>query len=181
MVPVQLLVLVGSNRAGSFNAHLADLAVAELPGDVEVRRFDLDTLPFYAEHFDTDALPDVVAAFRRAVEEADAILLATPVYNGAMSAQAKNAIDTASRPRASAPIHGKPVAVLTAAYHRGAGTQLLADAARVLTIAGAVPVDGGVVVAPHVEAFDEDGSFKDESVAIELADFIRALATPANV
>jgi len=179
---VKLLVLVGSNRADSFNSRLADLAVAELHQDVEVSRFDINTLPFYSEHFDSDGeLPEVVAAYRAEVAEADAILLATPVYNGGMSSQSKNAIDTASRPRENAPIHGKPVAVISAVYNPAAGPRLLADAAFSLTIAGARPLDGGVVVAPHFESFDEDGSLKDEAVAIELADFVRALAAPANV
>ncbi len=179
---MKLLVLVGSNRADSFNSHLADLAVAELPQDVEVNRFDIHTLPFYSQDLDeAGELGAAVSAFRAAVAGADAILVATPIYNGGMSSQTKNAIDTASRPRESAPIHGKPVAVISAAYNPAAGARLLSDAAFHLTIAGARPVDGGVVVAPHFEAFDEDGSIKDESVAIELAEFVRALGTPANV
>ncbi len=179
---MKLLVLVGSNRAGSFNARLADLAVAELPADVAATRFDLDTLPFYSEHFDADGeIPAPVAAFRAEVAEADAILIASPSYNGTMSAQVKNAIDTASRPREHAPISGTPVAVVSAAYHRGAGESVIRAIHAAATIAGATPIDGGAVVAPHFEAFEEDGSLKDESVAIELADFVRALASPANV
>jgi NAD(P)H-dependent FMN reductase len=179
---VKLLVLVGSNRADSFNSHLADLAVAELPQDVEVSRFDVNTLPFYSEHFDADGeVPAPVAAFRAEVAEADAILIASPSYNGTMSAQVKNAIDTASRPREHAPIHGKPVAVVTAAYHRGAGESVIGAIHAATTIAGATPIVGGTIVAPHFEAFDEDGSLKDEAVAIELAEFMRALAVPANV
>jgi NAD(P)H-dependent FMN reductase len=98
-----------------------------------------------------------------------------------MSAQVKNAIDTASRPREHAPIHGKPVAVVTAAYHRGAGESVIGAIHAATTIAGATPIVGGTIVAPHFEAFDEDGSLKDEAVAIELAEFMRALAVPANV
>lgn len=55
---MNLLVLVGSTRPGSFNAQLAELAVADLPAGVTVTRFDrLHQLPFYEEHTPTPPSP----------------------------------------------------------------------------------------------------------------------------
>ena len=44
---MNVLTLVGSGRRGSFNARLADAAVAALPAGTVETRFDLTALPFY--------------------------------------------------------------------------------------------------------------------------------------
>ena len=52
---MNVLVLVGSRRAGSTNARLADVAVGALPVDTTVTRWKrLTELPFYSEDLDTD-------------------------------------------------------------------------------------------------------------------------------
>ena len=51
---MKLLVLVGSTHAGGYNDRLAEIAVRELPAEVEVSRFDLSTLPFYDEVADAE-------------------------------------------------------------------------------------------------------------------------------
>ena len=96
---MNVLVLIGSTRGASYNARVAEAAVASLPAEVSVTRFDLTALPFYDSEADAAGeLGEQVAEFRRRVQAADAILIATPVYNGSMAASVKNAIDIASRP-----------------------------------------------------------------------------------
>lgn len=175
---MNLLVLVGSNRAGSFTRRLADLAVANVPADVTVSEFDLDTLPFYSE--DRDAAGELgqsVADFRAAVAAADAIVVASPAYNGAMSAQLKNAIDTASRPRGEASIAGKPVAVLAAVYTPGADQRVIDQLNLSLKIAGAHPLEQAFGVTEHFQAFDESG-LVDKEHERELHELIASLFSP---
>jgi chromate reductase, NAD(P)H dehydrogenase (quinone) len=101
-----------------------------------------------------------VGALRQQVAAADAVLFISPCHNGSMSAALKNAIDWLSRPRGTAPLLGKPAAVLVAGYQVGgaeahldhvlekAGARVV-TAARVVSIrslAGRVP---GKVPAVH--------------------------------
>ena len=113
---MNVLVLVGSLRAGSTNRQLADAAIGHLPTGVEGTVFArLAELPHYSEDLDhDDELPQVARDLREAVADADAVLLVTPEYNGSLSSAVKNAVDWVSRPRGAAAIAGKPAAVIAA-------------------------------------------------------------------
>lgn len=173
---MNLLVLVGSTRPGSFNAQLADLAVADLPADVTVTRFDrLRELPFYEEHIDAAGeFPAIVDEFRATVGAADAILLVTPEYNGGMSALMKNALDIASRPRANAAIAGKPVAVLAATAAPGGAQAARASAVEGLTRALAKPITDTIGVSSAYETF-VDGRLTDEALEAEVRALVAQL------
>lgn len=178
---MHLLVLVGSNRADSYNARLADIATREVPAGTEVSTFDLSRLPFYSEDLDADdALGQDVADFRAAVAAADAILLASPAYNGTLSALAKNAIDVASRPREAASIAGKPVLVITATFGAPAAEHVVAHAHLALTIAGAKPLERSFAVNPHFSSFEESG-LVDKDAERELQAAVADLLQPAAV
>ena len=116
MCTLNLLVLVGSLRAGSTNAQLADAAIAHLPAEVDGTIFTrLADLPHYSEDLDhDDTLPEVARDLREAVADADAVLLVSPEYNGSLPGVLKNAVDWVSRPRGAAAIVGKPAAVIGA-------------------------------------------------------------------
>ena len=91
---MNVLVLVGSTRAASYNARMAEAVVAALPAHVAVSRFDLTTLPFYDADADAAGeLGEVVDVFRRGVAAADAIVIATPVYKAAYSGVLKVFLD----------------------------------------------------------------------------------------
>ena len=72
---MNVLVLVGSLRAGATNRLLADAAVAHLPAGVDGTVFArLAELPHYSEDLDHDDEPPQVARdLREAVADADAV------------------------------------------------------------------------------------------------------------
>lgn len=113
--PLTVLGIPGSLRAGSFNRRLLEEARELAPDGMQVRIFGLEDLPLYDADLDTDgARPEPVQALKRAIGEADAVLIATPEYNHSIPGVLKNAIDWASRPAGRSPLREKPVAVMGA-------------------------------------------------------------------
>lgn len=174
---MNVLVLVGSLRAGSTNRRLADAAATHLPEHVEATVFEaLADLPHYSEELDhDDALPSVARDLREAVADADALLVVTPEYNGSLPSALKNAIDWASRPRGAASIAGKPAAVVGASGSPRAAEWARRDGVRVLTVAGADVIDDTVGVGASFQAFEE-GRLTDADLDDALRDLVRRLA-----
>ena len=174
---MNVLVLVGSLRAGSTNRLLADAAIAHLPVGVEGTVFArLGELPHYSEDLDTpDELPQVARDLREAVADADALLLVTPEYNGSMSSAVKNAVDWASRPRGAAAIAGKPAAVVAATGAPRAAQWAREDGVKVLKVAGADVLEDTVGVGSSFQAF-VDGRLSDEALDADLRTLMVRLA-----
>ena len=86
-------------------------------------------------------MPEAARDLRRTLREADALLVATPEYNGTIPGGLKNAIDWASRPPGEAALAGLPTAVVGATTGLFGAVWAQADARRALGIAGADVVD----------------------------------------
>jgi chromate reductase len=113
----RVLAVSGSLRAGSHNTALLRAAVEAAPEGVEVELLDpsvLADLPLYDHDLELTGTPEPVVRLREAWSAADAILFATPEYNGSIPGGLKNAIDWASRMKEQ-PFAGKPVALQSAA------------------------------------------------------------------
>ena len=125
MSSTTVLTLVGSLRAGSTNAQLAEAIQLNAPEQVEVVIHDsLGDIPFYNEDIDVEGqVPAAAAALRAAASEADTLLLVTPEYNGTVPAPLKNAIDWLSRPFGAGALNGKPTAVVGTAFGQYGGVQ----------------------------------------------------------
>ncbi|MFW0786686.1 NAD(P)H-dependent oxidoreductase [Gordonia sp. CPCC 206044] len=144
---VEIVALVGSLRKESVNRQLVEVAAANAPAGVTVRIVEgLGALQFYSEDDDpstaADAtLPAGVAEVRAAVAGADAVLVATPEYNGTIPAVLKNAIDWLSRPFGAGALSAKPVGVIGAALGQYAGTWSREDTRKSIRIAGGTVVE----------------------------------------
>ncbi|GAC1382948.1 MAG: hypothetical protein NVSMB48_14900 [Marmoricola sp.] len=148
---MKVLALVGSTRDGSVNKALVDAAIAELPGHVDATIYaGLENLPFYDGVLEESPTPEVID-FRAAVAAADALIVATPEYNGSVSAVLKNAIDWASRPYGAGSITGKSVLVLAASPSPNGAKWAREDLVKILKVAGAVPLEEHF---GHANAFD---------------------------
>lgn len=177
---MNVLVLVGSLRAGSTNRQLADAARAHFPGDVTATVFEgLAELPHYSEELDhDDVLPAVARNLREALADADALLLVTPEYNGAMPSALKNAVDWLSRPRGASAIAGKPAAVIGASGSPRAAEWARENGVRVLTVAGAEVIEDTVGVGASFQAF-EDGRLTDAELDTALRGLVQRLTRAA--
>ena len=155
---MRVLGVSGSLRADSYNTRLLAEAAAAAPAGVEVDLFDpalIAELPLYDQDLDVDGdVPASVQRLREAWAEADAILFATPEYNGSVPGGLKNAIDWASRPRleVGAAESGTVTVVGTSTGQFGA-VWAQNDLRRILGIAGARVV--GEVCPRAQEGFSE--------------------------
>ena len=159
---MRLLAIPGSARRDSHNARLLRYVAERAPEGVEVELWEgLKSIPPYDEDDDTELPPPAVAELREAIAQADALLFATPEYNGSVPGVLKNAIDWASRPRAATPLQNKPVAVIGASTGGFGAVWAQQELRKVLSTVGARVIDADLPVARVHEVFDEFGNLRD--------------------
>ncbi|MCY7304301.1 MAG: NAD(P)H-dependent oxidoreductase [Thermoleophilia bacterium] len=124
-------------------AEALQLAAETLPGGVDFAVWKgLRDIPPFDE--DTVETPSVaVAGLRSAVAGADAVLIATPEYNGSIPGTLKNALDWGSRPGATNAFRGQPVAVIGASPGAFGGVWAHEETRKILGIMGARVVGAG--------------------------------------
>jgi chromate reductase, NAD(P)H dehydrogenase (quinone) len=121
-----------------------------------------------------------VLALREAIAAADAVLIATPEYNGTLPGQLKNALDWVSRPVGTSPLRGKPVAVIGASTGMFGAVWAQADARKVLGLIGARVLDRELPVAQAHETLRDDGLPHDDALREALAELLGELHTHAG-
>ena len=174
---MQILGISGSLRAGSLNTQLLRLAAEELPEGVELELYeDLASIPPFDQDL-VDLAPDQVERLKEAVAEADAILVATPEFNGSIPGQLKNAIDWVSRPLADNPARGKPAAVIGASTSSFGGIWAQRELKKVLGVMGARVLDVELPVAKAERAL----LGADEALLDGLARVVSELVTAADI
>jgi chromate reductase len=179
---MRILAISGSVRRDSHNTQLLRAAASLLPAGVDLELYEgLKAVPVYDQDNDIEPAPAPVAELRAAIEEADAVLIATPEYNGSFPGQLKNALDWASRPVGQSSLKGKPVAVVGASTGMFGAVWAQADLRRVLKTIGATVVDGELPLMHAHERFDADGNLHDADVRDQLAEHVGALLDATSV
>lgn len=181
MSTVRLVALSGSERAGSLNRKLLDVAVkaAALRG-AQVETIDLRSLSlplFDADIEKSPGVPDGARRLRDALHAADGVLLATPEYNGFPTPLLINSLDWLSRlqaegdtPAGLAVTAGKPVGILSASPGLLGGLRSLNYTRQFVSMAFAMmPVPQQFALSRAHEAFDDTGALKDakQQAAVE--------------
>jgi chromate reductase, NAD(P)H dehydrogenase (quinone) len=180
---MKILALSGSLRRESFNTALAYAARELAPEGVEVEVYDgLGLIPHYDQDLDHEDVetPESVADLRRRIEEADALLVITPEYNGSITGVLKNAIDWASARHRGSWLRNKTVAVAGATTGQYGAIWAQQDLKRVLGIAGARVVGGELPVSTAHEKFDAHGRLVDRLLADRLRLHIATLVNEAQ-
>jgi chromate reductase len=158
---MRVLGISGSLRRESHNTRLLRGARQLLPPGLELELFErLGEIPPYNED-DEHRVPPAVAALKAAIADADAVLIATPEYNGSIPGQLKNALDWVSRPPSQTPLRGKPAAVLGASTSLFGAVWAQAELRKVLSTIGARVVDRELPIPQALEALGEDGLPRD--------------------
>lgn len=168
----RILAFAGSLREHSFSKRVVKTAIkgAEKAG-AEVTYVDLRDYPMpiynqddHDKEFDENALK-----FQRLLNEYDGFLIATPEYNGSLSAALKNAIDWASRPSDEFKIgevfRGKVAAIMAESPGAFGGIRVLSHLRGVLSILLVNVLPSEIAVSKVSEMFEGDSEeMKDEKM-----------------
>jgi chromate reductase len=158
---MRILAVSGSLRADSHNTSLLRAAIEAAPEGVEIELWEgVGDLPIYDQDLEHDP-PESVLRLREDWAAADAILFATPEYNGSVPGGLKNAIDWASRPKLEAALTNQNVAVVGSSTGQFGAMWAQADLRKVLGVAGARVIGDELPVTRAHEKFDHEGRLLD--------------------
>ena len=114
--PLDVLVICGSLRTGSYNAALARMLPGLAPAGLALRSApSFADIPLYdADIQSANGFPAGATAWADAIRAADGLIIVSPEYNWSIPGGLKNAIDWVSRMK-DQPFKDKPVALQSAA------------------------------------------------------------------
>jgi chromate reductase len=177
---MRILAVSGSLREDSFNTSLLRAAVEAAPEGIELELWNgIGDLPLYDQDLETGDVPESVRRLRDEWAAADAILFATPEYNGSVPGGLKNAVDWASRPALEGVLRNKTVAVVGASTGQFGALWAQQDLKRILGVAGARVVGTEIPVARAHERFDHEGRLLDGEIFEQLRLHLTTLASEA--
>jgi chromate reductase, NAD(P)H dehydrogenase (quinone) len=174
----KVLAISGSLRRDSLNTRLLRAAAELAPPGVDVELLDpsvLKALPLYDSDDDGVNPPVAARRLRGSIRLADALLIATPEYNGTIPGGLKNAIDWASRPRGEAALSHKPVAVIGASTGLFGAVWAQAETRKSLGIAGAKVLEDEFPLGQADLAFDDSGRLAEPELSERLAEILGQL------
>jgi chromate reductase, NAD(P)H dehydrogenase (quinone) len=173
---MRILGISGSLRRGSHNRRLLRAAGDALPPGADLVEWDgLRGLPAFDEDLESTP-PPAVQDLLDAIEEADAILIATPEYNASLPGALKNALDWASRPFPDNVLREKPAAVVGTSTGLFGAVWAQAEVRKVLKTSGAHVLESELPVGMADMAFDAEGGLADPDLAARLQDLVSDLA-----
>jgi chromate reductase, NAD(P)H dehydrogenase (quinone) len=174
--PIKVLAFAGSTRKDSINKKLVLIAaeIARKKG-ASVTFIDLKEYPiplYDGDLEESEGMPKNAKYIRNLMLESSAIIIATPEYNGSISAVLKNALDWVSRSEDSnasrGAFKGKKFAVMSTSPSKKGGLNGLNHLSFILENLGGKVVSIKVAVPNGFEAFNEVGQLRDEKIAKEL-------------
>jgi chromate reductase, NAD(P)H dehydrogenase (quinone) len=173
---MNLVAIAGSLRRRSYNRLLLAALREELAKPEEMTIFEeMGSLPLYNEDLDTAEAPASVERLRTRIREADALVFATPEYNGSVPGPLKNAIDWASRPWPDHSLQRKPALVLGASTGMFGAVWAQAELRRILRLTGANVIDFELPIRQAERLFNTSGHLIDLALRQPLRDALVAL------
>lgn len=178
---LRILAFAGSARRQSHNKQLGRAAaLAAQDADTGVTWIDLRDfdIPLYDADLEAEhGLPPELLRLRALFAAHDALIVASPEYNGFFSPLLKNTLDWLSRPAAGAPRHavfaGKPVLLLCAAGGGTGGARGLEQLRLQFGYLQARVHEHQFILAHSAQAFDASGRLRTRELHASLAGVVR--------
>ncbi len=165
----KILAFAGSARRESWNKKLLGIAVAvarEAGGEITLIELADYPLPFYNGDLEAETgVPDNALKLREIMFNHDGFLIASPEYNGSVSALLKNTLDWCSRPAGGkeglAPYRGKITGLMAASLSPFGGIRGLSHLRAIMGKMGATVLGDDIAVPFAQKAFDGEGALTD--------------------
>lgn len=169
-----LLLISGSLRSGSTNTAAMRTAAALAPSDTAATVFEeMGGLPHFNPDLDTEPLPPEVARLRSAIQAADALLVSTPEYAGALPGSFKNLLEWTV---GGMEISRKPVGWINTSSSTTNAKEAHASLRIVLGYVDADVVDAACAHIPVPrDAIGSDGIIEDPTTRSQIADVVGIL------
>ena len=168
----KILAFAGSLRSESFNQTLVKIAAeGARQAGAEVTEISLRDYPMPLLDQDDEAAngkPETAQRLKAMMIDHDGFLIACPEYNSSITGALKNAIDWVSRPdEGEAPwrlpaFDGKVISLMSASPGALGGLRGLVHVRAILSSIGCIVLPDQVAIAKAHEAFNEDGTIKNE-------------------
>jgi NAD(P)H-dependent FMN reductase len=176
--PARVLLICGSLRAASTNAAVLATARVVAPEGVETAVYEgMAALPHFNPDDDVAPLPPTVDDLRTRIAGAEAVLICTPEYAGALPGSFKNLLDWTVGGMA---IQGKPVGWINASA-TPTGAENAHQSLRV--VLGYVDADIAEEACRHIpvtrQAVGPDGLIADPDLRQQIVDTLSALVRHA--
>lgn len=182
---MNIIALSGSLQKKSTHTALLKEAEKLLPQGSTLIFASID-LPLYNEDIDNTvdpsyATPESVLQFKKLIQNADGLLIASPEYNHSVSGPLKNAIDWASRPGFDSPLKNKPIAIMSASPSPVGGARGQAHLRNILasTLSEVYPAIEYIVGSSH-KALNANNELIDDTTQRRLKKFIDGFIQWAN-
>ena len=173
--PLRIFGFAGSLRKASYNRGLLRLAQASAPEGVEIETIELNDIPPFNQDVEEAGDPEPVRKLKERVAAADALLIVTPEYNGAMPGLLKNTLDWLSRVPRNTVLRTKTAAIMGASAGGRGSLPAQAQVRRLLDIFGCPVMEEPVVaIARAGDRFDDRGDLIDDALREEVAAFVAA-------
>ena len=181
----RILAFGGSLRRGSFNQKLAAIAAeGARKAGAEVTLICLSDFPlplFDQDLEDREGMPEAGRKLKQLFLEHDGLIIASPEYNSSITGALKNAIDWVSRTEiddepALAAYKGKTAVLCSASPGGLGGLRGLVHVRAILGNIGVTVLPEQVAVSKAHEAFNDDGTLKDEKLGAQVKNLGSQLA-----
>ena len=159
-----ILGLSGSLRRASFNSGILRAASELAPSGITVLQGTIREVPLYDADLEAaQGLPEGALRFKALLREHDALLIASPEYNGFFTPLLKNALDWGSRPEPgqTSPYAGKLAVLLAASPGALGGVRGLPALRVLLSNLGVVVLPGQMALGRADAAFSDDGTLRE--------------------
>jgi len=167
---LDVLVICGSLRKGSYNAAIARTLPALAPGGMALRfAAPFADFPIYDADIQTGSgFPAQVTAWADAIRSADGLIIVSPEYNWSIPGGLKNTIDWVSRMK-DQPFKDKPVALQSAAGGILGGSRAQYHLRQCLTSIDAILFGRPEVIVTFApQKFDEKTLTLKDATALDL-------------